>query len=130
MNNVNTPCDFVAWNDMLDAVVVQWSDHAQDSKFGVLGDALELTKTKGSRKVLFDIRHLDDYSEEDGQWASIHLYPGLLESGVRFVAKIFPGNILAKPYYHAVNISDDGVPAVVGCFCSLEEAMQWLYEVD
>ncbi|MFC5471723.1 hypothetical protein ACFPPD_23885 [Cohnella suwonensis] len=127
----DSPFAQVLWNDIIEAAVLQWIRDAHGDHFRTpMEKVLELANLRQAKKVLYDTRLLFEIAEDDRQWASNDMYPRLLQSEIRFAAAVLPVHILTKPLYNEVSAGAGSIPIVFGHFANLEEAGQWLYEID
>lgn len=121
----------VSWNEEVKAVVVEWITFAQGEQFRTpLEKALELMVQKKAHKYLGDTRKSGAWHKDDQEWLARDFRPRHVAAGLKFLATITPDKVVAQSSLRRVISSVEASGAVMERFDDIEDAIQWLSEVN
>ncbi|SEU20654.1 hypothetical protein [Paenibacillus sp. NFR01] len=121
----------VAWDESLKSVKVEWNGFSYGEGFQeILLRSADLLMLKQGSKVLMDIRKGSVIKEEDKAWMADVFVKHIYQSGLRLLAMVEPGSVLAKM---SVNRTIDGLgslPYRQTSFTDVKEAERWLASTE
>ncbi len=128
----DSPHAKVSWNEELKAVVLEWKCFAQGEQYRTPCEkASELLVQKKAVKMLLDNRNMSAIHQDDQAWVAQVLHPLNIAAGMKYVASITPEKMIARASMKrtAVEVLKNA-EFIAERFDSIEEATQWLSEVD
>ncbi|UQZ33379.1 hypothetical protein C2I18_07280 [Paenibacillus sp. PK3_47] len=131
MNYFKSAHGTVTWDEGMKRVTITWDGFSYGEEFQlILLKGAELLKLKNSDKVLMDTRHGSAIKELDKIWMSEFFVQHVYNSGLRYLALVEPGSVIAKM---SINRTVNGLgtlPYQQQSFTGLEEASRWLEGIN
>jgi hypothetical protein len=123
----NNPVASVSWDDVANAVCVEWKQFGEGAEFrAVLNAGVDLLVERKATSWIGDLRNLGPVTQEDQKWAAESWLLRATAGGLTHLALVSPRKIVAQMAVKTFMNKVDGRELFVGNFEDIEVARAWL----
>jgi len=118
----------VAWNEDLNAVVIEWKGFSYGAELQtIMLKGIDLMVVNEADKLLMDARHGAAIKQEDQEWIAHTYVTEAYDAGLRYFAMVLPEKVTAKLSLNRTAAAAGGsYPYELESFVEIQDAKEWL----